>query len=83
MVDKGNDHQTERTLICPFLGKYCIKEECAQHAYLTRVTPQGLQKSFTCGFEAMMIILSEINQKTPMPSQPEMPSIVLPFMGRG
>ena len=73
--DDGNE---KRKRLCPFLAKWCIGEECAIHSYLMR----GNQRALTCSFEAMVIMLSELNQKIQALPQPEMPKIVLPFMGR-
>lgn len=76
-------HNSRQVKKCPFLKEWCIGEECAIHSYLTMSTHQGMVRKSTCGFESMMVILPEINQKTLMPQRPEQPTIVLPFMGRG
>jgi hypothetical protein len=71
---------------CPLLKEWCtdeVKKACPWNAKLTRRTPAGMQTILVCGIEAMIMMLSEINQKTSAPPQPEVPQIVLPFMGRG
>ena len=77
-MSNGNKPEGQRRKVCPFLGKWCIGEECAIHAYLMR----GNQRVLTCAFEAMVIMLSELNAKTPSPQQVKKPEIILPFMGR-
>lgn len=68
---------------CPFLKEWCIGEDCAIHVYITVPTREGPKRRLCCGFEASMIMLSELNQKTPMPQRPNEPNLILPFMGRG
>ena len=54
---------------CPFLNEECIGEKCALHSEL-RSAGGGLQRTFgTCSFTAVVLILSEINQKTMMGQQ--------------
>ena len=83
MSNNGKDKEGQVKKRCPFMGEWCVGEACAIHSYLMRNTPGGVQKIPVCGFEAMVIMLSEINQKTERSSQPDKPHIVLPFMGRG
>lgn len=52
---------------CPFLNEYCIKEKCAIWAEMTRHQGGIGQKFGMCSFAGMMMILSEINQKTGTP----------------
>lgn len=67
---------------CPFLKDWCIGDECAIHVSIARNTPVGMQRVPTCGVEAMIMMLSELNQKTVGPAQQKKPEIILPFMGR-
>ncbi len=50
---------------CPFLDEYCKGALCALHSELTRVSGGIPQKIGLCAFNAQVMMLSEINQKTP------------------
>ena len=64
-MSNGNGHNEENKVKhCPFLNEWCIKERCALYNELVRQVG-GLQQRFgVCGFSAVVLILSEINQKT-------------------
>jgi hypothetical protein len=56
--------------ICPFLKTECIKEKCLFTAKLKQVSTAGtLQQLEICSVNALVLILSEINQKTQVPQQ--------------
>ena len=64
----GNDgHQEEGQIRkkCPFLGEWCIGEVCAFRTTLFRNVEGMQQQVSVCPVEAILIILSEINKKTP------------------
>ncbi len=61
----ADNNGSKKTTIkkCPFLNKECIGIECALYHELRR-DMAGLQQKFgACAFSAMIIILSEMNQK--------------------
>ena len=67
MADNG--HEEEKVKHCPLINKYCIKDRCALYTEMGR-NAGGIQQKFgMCAFSAVVIILSEINQKTPSPQQ--------------
>lgn len=73
-----NGHEEERVKECPFLMGYCIKERCALFTGMRQVG--GLQGKFgMCSFNAMIMMLSEMNMKTPSPQQ----KIQIPQLLRG
>lgn len=77
----NNEHKDteERLKKCPLLNEYCIKERCALWADMTRQAG-GLQQKFgMCSFNAVVMILSEINAKTQPPQQ----KINIPNLVRG
>ena len=69
--EEGQDKKEDRVKHCPFLNDWCIKERCALYSELRRQVG-GFQQNFgACGFSAVVLILSEINQKTGIaPPQP-------------
>ncbi len=70
MADNGNNKATEIvTKQCPFLNAPCIKEKCAIYSELVQNRGGMAQKLGTCGVNAVVLILSEINQKTLIPQQ--------------
>ena len=65
---------------CPFLNEECMGGECALYRGMTR-TVGGLQQQFgECSFNAIVILLSEINKKT---EAKQGPTILLPGDIRG
>ena len=54
---------------CPFLNEYCLGERCALHSELTRVSGGIPQKIGLCAFNAAVMMLSELNHKTPGPQK--------------
>ena len=72
---KGNEERKQK---CPFLGEWCIGDACALHAYLFRNTTTGTQKVGVCGFEAMLTMLSEMNQREAQGKKAQVPKIQLP-----
>lgn len=68
--DKEDERENQdKVKYCPFLDKYCIKERCALYVVLTMKAGLQQQKLGACGFNAVIQILSEINQKTQVPQQ--------------
>jgi len=49
---------------CPFLDKQCIEGECSLYSSLRSVTGQVIG---SCSLNAVVLLLSEINQKTTSP----------------
>jgi len=88
-VSNNHNEKEEGRLVkkCPVLKDWCDKEalgNCAFATTLTRQTQVGPQHMTVCGIEAMLLILSEINQKTGQPQQvKKQPEIILPFSGNG
>ena len=71
----GNGHTVKKDKHCPFLNKLCIEEKCALYSELRR-NAEGLQQKFgACAFNAVVLILSEINLKTqsPQPQKVQLP----------
>ena len=68
---------------CPFLNEYCIKERCAIHTGVTKSIGGLQQKAALCGFNAMSMILSQINARTapPQPQKIELPGGLRQFRG--
>ena len=65
----GNGSKEEIVKHCPFLNDWCIKEKCALNAEMVK-NMGGLQQKFgMCVFSAMLMLLSEINSKTPVSQQ--------------
>ncbi len=65
----GNGHDDvnlTKVKRCPFLNKECIGDKCALFTELKQTAGVTQQKFGTCGFSAVVLILSEINQKTPL-----------------
>lgn len=54
---------------CPHLDGYCKGEQCALYNYLMRVQDGVPQKVGLCAYNATVMMLSEINQKTPNPQK--------------
>ena len=81
---EGNGHKENKVKWCPFLNEYCIGDRCAIHMEVTKsVAPGMAQKAGLCGFNALGMILSEINVKT-VPPQPRVNPINLNMLhGRG
>ena len=79
----GNNKNSRPVKTCPFLDGKCIGDKCAIHVYLSRGTPEGVVQVLSCGIEAMVILLSEINAKAAAPLRQDKPGIVLPFKGVG
>ena len=55
---------------CPFLKEWCTKEvidRCAIAIGIGRSVGGTRQETLMCSFPALVIILSEINQKTQVP----------------
>ena len=81
MANNDGQKQEGETKVrwCPILKEYCIGERCAMSVELTRIVG-GLQKKFrVCVYSAMVIMLTEINQKT----QPPMQKIQIPHLLKG
>ena len=77
----GNGHKDEaesKVKFCPFLDKYCIAERCAVHTEVVKAFGGVQQKMGLCGFNALGMILSEINAKTapPQPQRINLPRII-------
>ena len=65
----GNGEQNEgvggtKQKWCPYLDAYCKGEQCALYSYLMRVQDGIPQRVGLCAFNAQVMMLSEINQKT-------------------
>ncbi len=65
---------------CPFLGQWCKVEECAIAVEVSRVILGVPKVAQICPFQAMVIMLGEINQKTAMPQQ-KIQRLQLPGLG--
>ena len=79
MANNDGHKEEQRVKKCPFSGSWCIKEECALWAEMTRQAG-GLQQKFgMCSFNAVITILSEISMKTRPPQQ----KINIPTLVRG
>ena len=72
----GHKEEKQRKRRCPFLNEWCIDDTCALHTQVIKA-PHKIE---LCAFDAILMILSEINQKT-QPSPPQ--KINLPFIHRG
>ncbi len=72
---EGNGHEEAKILWCPFLNEYCIQGQCAVYTEVIKSFNGMQHKAGLCGFNALGMILSEINAKT-VPPQP--PKITLP-----
>jgi len=60
---------TQSVKHCPFLNGLCMGEKCALYSELMQ-NMAGLQKKFgLCSFNAVVLILSEMNQKATIESQ--------------
>lgn len=75
----GHDGDKQKVKHCPFLNEWCIRERCALYSTLSRNANGLQQKIEVCGFNAVVLILSEINQKTQIQQQ----EIQLPELYRG
>jgi hypothetical protein len=65
-----NNVQKPEPKICPFLNSPCIEEKCALSREFKQARPGGIMQKFSmCAFNATNLILSEINQKTPVLQQ--------------
>lgn len=72
-MDGDNGHKGEgeqRKKRCPFLDQWCLGDACAIYTEGMRQVGGITQKTGVCGFNALGMILSEINAKT-MPPQPQ------------
>lgn len=81
-MSNSNKPEGRQVKKCPFINDWCIGDECAIHSYIALSTPTGMQRKLVCSIEAILIIISEMNRKTPQ-QHLEQPQIILPFMGRG
>ena len=81
---EGNGHSEEKVLKkCPFFQKWCDKElqdSCALHVVINKPMGGVMQQISMCGFNALGMLLSEINAKTFPPPQPQ---IRIPNIHRG
>ena len=80
---EGNGHEEAKVKWCPFLNEYCIGERCAIQTEVIK-SFNGLQhKAILCGFNALGMILSEINAKTvpPQAQKISLPSGLRPLKG--
>ena len=81
-MEQDNGHVEEIIKWCPLLKEWCskdVRERCAFNTEMARNTG-GLQQKFgMCSFNAVVMILSEINIKTVPPQQ----EIQLPGLYRG
>lgn len=69
MTDNNGHNGDNQVKQCPFLNKECIGEKCAIYSVLMS-DMVGIQKKFgTCSFNAVVMILSEINQKATIEQQ--------------
>ncbi len=68
--DNGNNKIGEKIdKQCPFLKETCIEGKCSLYTEFMQ-GGGGLQPRFgVCAFNAVILILSEINQKTQVPQQ--------------
>ena len=64
----GNGHDEDKKVKdCPLLDKECIGDKCVLYSELARA---GISQKFgMCAFNAVVLILSEINQKTQVTQQ--------------
>ncbi|MDD5703882.1 MAG: hypothetical protein PHU23_17750 [Dehalococcoidales bacterium] len=70
-----SDNEEPKKKLCPFKNSECTGEECT----LFMQMHTGVQKFGTCSFNAMVLMLSEMNSKMQPPQQ----MINLPKIGRG
>lgn len=83
---KMNDHNEELKpdlpKRCPILNEACIEDYCHFRTELRQQMGGVMRKKSVCFVDAILLILSEINQKTAVPQQKpiEIPKL---FMGRG
>jgi len=77
MNGNGHKENEERKKKCPFLGEWCIGQNCALYAEVVKNVNGLMMKSGMCGFVSLGVLLSEINQKT-QPPQPPRQQIQLP-----
>ncbi len=64
----NNNHEPEEVKVCPFLNMQpCIKEKCALWTEVSRKALGAVAVMGICGFNALHMILSEINAKTVPP----------------
>ena len=54
---------------CPHLNEYCIGDRCALYSHLMRVQEGIPQSVGLCAYNATVMMLSEINQKTQGPQK--------------
>lgn len=66
---KQQKGEGKRLKMCPLLKEYCIEGRCALFTEMTR-NAGGLQQKFgLCSFNAMVMMLSEMNMKAQPPQQ--------------
>jgi len=71
--------EKEKVKTCPFLNDYCKKERCALYSEMKRSVNSLPQKFGMCSFNAMVVMLSELNSK----AKPHDPQIQIPTLYRG
>lgn len=79
MSNNGDKEPEVRRKKCPFLGEYCIKGACALNIELAKNMGGVVQKLDTCAFEALVIMMSEMNVKATVSQQ----KIAVPRLFRG
>ena len=83
----GNGHQDDKPKLklCPFWQKWCdheLQETCALHVEINKPMGGIMQRLSLCGFNALGLLLSEINQKTQAPP-PQKINLNIPNIHRG
>ena len=79
MNDNGHKGEEKRLKKCPLLNEYCIEGRCALFTDMMR-SVGGLQQKFgLCSFNAMVMMLSEMNMK----AQPPQQKMQIPNLFRG
>jgi len=75
----GNHNEEEKVKYCQIVKDYCIKERCNFYVEMVQHVAGMQKKMGMCWFNAILMVLSEMNAKTVMPQQ----KIPLPNLYRG
>ena len=65
----NNTEPVKEPKICPILNSPCIKDKCEFNREFKQSNGVTMQVFSMCAFNAISLILSEINQKTIAPQQ--------------
>lgn len=69
MTNGDGQDKVEEVKHCPFRDTHCIRRKCAIYSELIRTRTGQQEKFWDCAFNAIVLILSEINAKTQFPQQ--------------